>query len=192
MRTIVIIGFLLAACGDTTIVDPMERQPKVKSFSQNNFYSDGRGMRTPPEGSVSRERQTMQPEITAGVDRAGNPVSEIPVRITRELLDQGRKNFEIQCAVCHGLVGDGVSPVGSQMSLRPPPNLHKLHNVAPAHLFEVISQGFGLMPSYRVQLDANERWGVVAYVHALRRSQSASLADAPPDIRAKLSKEAAP
>jgi mono/diheme cytochrome c family protein len=192
MKRFVFITLLAVACGDTTLVNPMERQPKMKSFAANGFYEDGRAMRQPPAGTVPRERQTMRPEITAGRDREGKPVAEIPVRITRELLDLGRKDFEIQCAVCHGLIGDGVSPVATQMSLRPPPNLHKLRNPAPAHLYEVISEGFGLMPSYAVQLDPHERWAVVAYVQALRRSQAASLSDAPPDIQAKLTKEAAP
>ena len=94
--------------------------------------------------------------------------------------------------MCHGLVGDGVSPVATQMSLRPPPSLHKLHNPSPAHIYQVISEGFGLMPSYAAQLDVRERWAVVAYVQALRMSQSATVADAPPDIREKLAKESAP
>jgi mono/diheme cytochrome c family protein len=192
MKRLLLLAVLASACGDTLIVDPMERQPKNKAFSANGFYEDGRGMRQPPAGTVPRERQTMHPEITSGRDRQGKAVAEIPIKLTRELLDSGRKNFEIQCAVCHGLTGDGVSPVGSQMSLRPPPNLHKLHNPAPAHLFQVISEGFGLMPSYAAQLDARERWAVVAYVVALRMSQSATLADAPPDIREKLAKEASP
>jgi mono/diheme cytochrome c family protein len=173
--------FICAACGETTIVDPMERQPKMRAFLPNAQFEDGRSMRWPPAGTVPRERQTMQPEITAGKDRDGKLISAIPIPVTRELMDQGRKAFEIQCAVCHGLLGDGYSPVATQMSLRPPPNLHKLHNPAPAHLFEV--------PSYSSQLDATERWAVVAYVQALRRSQSAALADAPADIQTKLAKE---
>ena len=185
-----ILCVALAACGDTTLFDPMERQPKFKPFSANSFYEDGRAMRQPPAGTVPRERQTMRPEITAGKDRSGNLVSAIPVPVTRGLLEVGRQKFEIHCAVCHGLVGDGVSPVATQMSLRPPPNLHLLHNVAPGHLFEVASEGFGLMPSYAAELSAQERWAVVAYVLALRRSQAATLADAPAEIREKLLAEA--
>jgi mono/diheme cytochrome c family protein len=183
---------LSAACGNTTIFDPMEQQPKMRAFLPNAHFEDGRSMRWPPAGTVPRERQTMHPEITAGRDRDGKQVTAIPIAVTRELLDQGRRSFEVQCAVCHGLLGDGYSPVATQMSLRPPPSLHKLHNPSPAHIFEVISEGFGLMPSYAVQLDTTERWAVVAYVQALRRSQSAAVADAPSDIQAKLAKESNP
>jgi mono/diheme cytochrome c family protein len=192
MRRIATIALLLctAACFDTTVFDPMERQPKMKSFAANAQFEDGRAMRWPPAGTVPREKQTMHPEITAGRDRDGKQVTAIPIAVTRELMDKGRKSFDIQCAVCHGLAGDGFSPVATQMSLRPPPSLHKLHNPAPAHIFEVISEGFGLMPSYSAQLDVTERWAVVAYVQALRRSQAAAVTDAPPEIQAKLAKEA--
>jgi hypothetical protein len=184
------LAALAAGCGDTTIFDPMERQPKFKAFAANPLYEDGRAMRQPPEGAVPRERQTQRPEITSGRDRSGQVVSTIPVPLTRELMLQGRTKFEIHCAVCHGLIGDGVSLVATQMSLRPPPNLHTLRNKSPGHVFQVISEGFGLMASYAPQLTAQERWAVVAYLEALRRSQAGTLADAPPDIQQKLRAEA--
>jgi mono/diheme cytochrome c family protein len=195
MRRLALLAFAaltLAACGDTTIVDPMERQPKMRAFLPNGHYEDGRSMRWPPAGTVPRERQTMHPEIATGRDRNGDDLQAIPVTITRDSLEHGRKEFEIHCAVCHGLVGDGYSPVATQMSLRPPPSLHKLHNPSPGHVFQVISEGFGLMPSYAPQLEIQERWAVVAYVQALRRSQAAKVAEAPPDIQSKLAKEASP
>jgi len=179
-----------AACGDTTLLDPMERQPKFKAFARNDQFDDGRAMRQPPAGTVPRERQTQRPEITLGQDRKGAVVDQIPLAVTRELMEEGRVRFEIHCSVCHGLLGDGVSPVASQMSLRPPPSLHKLKNPSPGHVYQVISQGFGLMASYAPELDPHERWAVVAYIEALRKSQSATIADAPSDIQQKLRAEA--
>ena len=76
------------------------------------------------------------------------------------------------------------------MSLRPPPNLHKLRNPGPGHVFQVVSEGYGLMASYAPQLTPHDRWAVVAYLQALRRSQAATLAAAPADIQQKLRAEA--
>ena len=190
MRRLFLLTVLCAACGDTTIVDPMERQPKFRPFAANPLYEDGRAMRNPPEGTVPRERPTLRPEITTGRDRKGQIVGAIPIALTREVMLRGRTNFEIYCAVCHGLLGDGYSPVATQMSLRTPPNLHKLRNPAPGHVFQVATEGYGLMPSYAAQLTPQERWAVVAYLQALQRSQKATLADAPPDIQQKLRAEA--
>src|SRR5439155_662065 len=88
------------------------------------------------------------------------------------------------------LLGAACSLVATQMALRPPPNLHELRNVGPGHVFQVVTEGYGLMPSYAAQLTPHERWAVVAYLLALRRSQKATLADAPPDIQQKLRAEA--
>ena len=190
MRRVLLLAFLCAGCGDTTIVDPMERQPKYRAFAANPLYDDGRAMRNPPEGTVPRERPTMQPEIITGRDRNGQLVGAIPVALTSEAMLRGRTQFEIYCGVCHGLLGDGYSLVATQMALRPPPNLHELRNVGPGHVFQVVTEGYGLMPSYAAQLTPHERWAVVAYLLALRRSQKATLADAPPDIQQKLRAEA--
>jgi cytochrome c len=168
----------------------MERQPKFRPFAANPLFDDGRAMRNPPEGTVPRERPTMRPEITTGRDRRGQIVGAIPIALTREVLLRGRTKFEIHCAVCHGLLGDGYSPVATQMSLRQPPNLHKLSNPGPGHVFQVVTEGYGLMASYAAELTPQERWAVVAYLQALQRSQKGSLADAPPDIQQKLRAEA--
>ena len=182
---------LLAACGDTTIVDPMERQPKARAFAANPFFDDGRAMRPPPLGTVPRERIVQNPALTLG--RVGDrDVTEIPVPLTRALLDLGHRKFDIYCATCHGLVGDGRSPVAANMALRLPPNLHDRVGMAVGHYYQVIANGFGLMPGYAAELNVQERWAVIAYLRALQLSQSAPLALAPPDERERLVKEKRP
>lgn len=179
---------LAAACADTTIVDPMERQPKGRAFAVNPFFEDGRAMRTPPAGTVPRERIVQNPALTQG--RVGeNDVTEFPIAITRALLETGHRKFDIYCATCHGLVGDGRSPVAANMSLRLPPNLHERRGMAVGHYYQVVANGFGLMPGYAVELTVQERWAVVAYLRALQISQNAPLALAPPDVRDRLSRE---
>jgi mono/diheme cytochrome c family protein len=189
MRTLVIAVIFTAACGETTLFDPMERQPKFKPFSANALYDDGRAMRVPPAGTVPRERLTDRPEVAQGKDREGHDLAVIPVPVTRELMSLGRKKFDIHCAPCHGLLGDGVSPVAAKMSLRPPPSLLLLHNDSAGHFFEVISQGYGLMPSYAAELEAQDRWAVVLYLRALRRSQAVAFAEAPAEIQKQLREE---
>jgi hypothetical protein len=182
---------LFAACADTTIVDPMERQPKARAFAANPFFEDGRAMRQPPFGTVPRERIVQNPALTQG--RVGDrDVTEMPLPLTRPLLDLGHRKFDIYCATCHGLVGDGRSPVAANMSLRLPPNLHDRVGMAVGHYYQVISNGFGLMPSYAAELNVQERWAVVAYLRALQLSQGAPLALAPPAERERLSKEKRP
>ena len=179
---------LLAACGDTTIFDPMERQPKARGYAANPFFEDGRAMRQPPAGTVPRERIVQNPALTRGtVD--GKDVTEIPIPLTRAALDLGHRKFDIYCATCHGLVGDGRSPVAANMSLRLPPNLHDRAGMPVGHYYQVVSNGFGLMPGYSAELNVEERWAVIAYLRALQLSQNAPLALAPEPVRERLAKE---
>jgi mono/diheme cytochrome c family protein len=135
-------------------------------------------MREPPADTVARD------------DDADEP----PPPVTRALLVEGRRHFEIVCATCHGMLGDGHSVVASKMQQRPPPSLHdaRAKALTPAQLYSVITNGYGLMPSLAANLTRHERWAVIAYIDALRVSQAASVAELPPDVRDALGKKAQP
>ncbi len=178
---------LLAAGCD--VLDPMLEQDKVLTYRPSDFYPDGVSMRAPPSGTVARGA-ALPPEVATGLQPDGTPVARIPVQVTSEMLQLGRKRFEIVCAACHGLVGDGRSLVARNMSLRPPPSLHDFVSLSDGYLYQVISRGYGLMPSYSAELPVEERWAVVAYVRALQLSQRTQVAAAPPEVRARLLGEA--
>jgi len=40
------------------------------------------------------------------------------------------------------------------------------------HYFDVISNGWGAMPSYSQQIPVTDRWSIIAYIRALQRSQT--------------------
>lgn len=186
-RALAAIVLLAAGCD---VLDPMMRQPKVKPFRESEFWANGVSMRAPPEGAVPVEHVAAA-DVRTGRNPDGTPVARIPVPLSRPLLESGRKRFEIVCGTCHGLVGDGRSLVGRNMSLRPPPSLIDPPVVArpDGYLFVVATEGFGLMPGYAAELTVEDRWAVVAYVRALQLSQRARIEDAPPDERARLEKE---
>jgi mono/diheme cytochrome c family protein len=183
---------------DENILDPMaDRQPRAHAYKESVFFADGLSMRAPPDGTVPRERITGNPVLTTGREgetgqiaangeRVPSYAKAIPLPVTRKLLELGRKRFNITCATCHGPLGDGNSIVANQMSLRPPPSLHKYNDRAPGYIYEVISKGFGLMASYAAELTIEERWAVVAYVRALQVSQSVPAAGLPAEDRARL------
>ncbi len=193
-----VLPLLSAVACDENILDPMaDRQPRVHAYKESVFFADGLSMRAPPEGTVPRERITMNPvfttghegetgQIAANGERVPSYAKTIPLPVTRQLLDLGRRRFDITCATCHGPVGDGNSIVATQMALRPPPSLHKYSDRPPGYIFEVITKGFGLMASYAPEMTVEERWAVVAYVRALQVSQGARLDHIPPAERARL------
>jgi mono/diheme cytochrome c family protein len=143
-------------------------------------------MRLPPPGTVSRDRILGHSELTQGMAGAAY-VTTWPVPVTRALLERGRDRFDITCAACHGVRGDGVSEVARHMSMRKPPSLldHPVSAFPPGRLFNVITFGYGLMPAYDTHLSLTDRWATVAYVRALQLSQRAPLDTLPASLRAE-------
>src|ERR671934_86232 len=80
---------------------------------------------------------------------------------------------------------DAYSPI----SLRAPPSLLARAAQPDGWYFQVMSEGFGLMPSYASVIPVEERWAIVAYIRALQISQTARAADLAPADRAKLDGE---
>lgn len=171
-----VLGSVLALAG-CNAEDPLMRmyeQKKAKAQAANKFFPDGKVNQTPPKGTVPRERNLDLLERAPTMDLA--------------LLKQGKHRYEIVCATCHGYTGEANSLVGSNMALRPPPSLHDQRDKTDAHIFEVIGNGYGLMPSFP-EIPLKERWAIVGYVRALQVSQRASLEAAPAEVQAKLMAE---
>jgi mono/diheme cytochrome c family protein len=169
--------------------DPMQRQQKYKAYQESGFHADGLAMRTPPAGTVPHRAAVDGPVLT-GLGPDGKPVPVAPVPATSKALATGRKRYDIHCGVCHGVLGDGESQVALNMSLRRPPSLHLYRDVADGYLYQVITQGFGLMPSYAAELTPEERWAVVLYVRALQLSQHAAVEQLSPPVRMRMEGEA--
>jgi mono/diheme cytochrome c family protein len=176
---------LLAGC---PAWDPMQRQGKYKAYQVSEFHADGLAMQAPPAGTVPYQAAVDGPVLT-GLGPDGRPLAVSPVAPTPKLLATGQKRFDIHCALCHGLLGDGESQVALSMALRRPPNLHLYRDVADGYLYQVVTQGFGLMPSYAAELTPEERWAVVAYLRALQLSQHAAVDQLPAPLRARLAGE---
>jgi mono/diheme cytochrome c family protein len=162
-------------------------QPRVDPYSPSDFFADGRGMRKPVAGTVPRDAVLGSPLFLEGHEN-GAFATTLPMPVTRALLEEGHEHFEVVCATCHGTLGDGNSPVAAKMQIRKPPSLLTADIAAfpPGRVYRVISVGYGLMPAVDYQLDVRQRWAVVAYLAALRRSQVARVSDLPSRLRGEL------
>jgi mono/diheme cytochrome c family protein len=169
----------------------MLEQPRYEPYGQSAFFDDGRTMRKPVDSTIARETVLGTPSLVDGKE-GGRDVASFPLPVTDRLLEEGRVAFEVVCAACHGVLGDGNSPVAAKMQLRKPPSLltEDIASFLPGRVYRVVSLGYGLMPAYDYQLTVEERWAVVAYLKALQRSQTARVGDLPPDVRSELEKEA--
>ncbi len=150
-----------------------------------------------------REREEMKPTVTAslvgaaggnafavaalansaGSDDAG-AVRTFPFPVTEAVLRRGRDRYMIYCVVCHDALGTGRGIV-VERGYTPPPSYHieRLRAAPVGHFFEVVTKGYGSMPSYRNQIPAQDRWSIIAYVRALQLSQHFPVRDLPDDLR---------
>ena len=81
-----------------------------------------------------------------------------------------------------------------QRGYKQPPTYHqdRLRQVPVGYLFDVMTNGFGVMPDYRAQVPVEDRWRIVAYIRALQLSRTATAADVPADEMRKIEAGGAP
>ncbi|MDC3953929.1 c-type cytochrome [Polyangium jinanense] len=200
MKTIAALPLVLAVCpllascnssGTERDFERMVNQAHFEYYEEAPFFDDRRVMREPPEGTVPRERFLGPPEVISGmVD--GKFVEAIPIPLSRPMLDHGRERYEVFCAACHGVGGDGVSVVADNMELRKPPSFVEapVLDYPVGRVYQAIAQGYGLMPTYGQELGVEERWSVVAYVRALQlRTKGVAVGVLPEPVRVRMQEE---
>jgi mono/diheme cytochrome c family protein len=197
--TFLIALMLIVGCDRLDMYD----QPRYKPLAASNFFADGLSARPRVEGTIARGELRDDEPLYTGKE-GGQPLSQIPeaayrevydrdprrvdrpleqtepVVLRRALMERGRERFDIHCSVCHARTGDGDGMV-VRRGFRKPPALHidRLRNAPVGYFFDVITQGFGAMPSYASRIDVFDRWAIVAYVRALQFSQNARVGDVP-------------
>ena len=109
-------------------------------------------------------------------------------------MERGQERFNIYCATCHGLVGDGKGMVAVRALERMEPDwATPVALASPAareqpvgQIFNTITNGIRKMPAYASQTPVKDRWAIVLYVRALQRSQHAEIQDVPEEKRGSL------
>jgi hypothetical protein len=159
----------------------MADQPHVETYESSDFFDDGLSARPLVAGTVARGHLDRSRPLHTG-KRGGKAVTSFPVPIDLATLRRGRERFEIFCTPCHDAAGTGRGIVVKR-GFRQPSSFHieRLRKAPVGYLFDVVSNGFGTMPSYASQVPVHDRWAIIAYVRALQFSQHASEADVPSD-----------
>jgi mono/diheme cytochrome c family protein len=160
----------------------MADQPKYTPLAPSSFFEDGRSERplidnTVPRGSLADDA-LFEPKNS----------NVFPLPLTMDLLNRGQQRFGIFCTPCHGLQGDGNGMVVMR-GMKRPPTYHqpRLREVPNGYIFDVITNGFGMMQGYSAQIPPRDRWAIVAYVRALQLSRNAPVSDLPAELQQKLS-----
>jgi hypothetical protein len=164
----------------------MASQPRYDPLEPSDFFQDGMSARPRLAGTVARGELSTDPFHDTGKIN-GQVADGFPMNATPLLVERGHERFDIYCAPCHGRLGDGNGMIPAR-GYRRPPSFHTetLRTATTGHYFDVITNGFGAMPPYAVQVPARDRWAIIAYIRALQLSQNATVGDIPEGDRAKL------
>jgi mono/diheme cytochrome c family protein len=203
MLRIMLVSFALLALGTVLVLgwrgmssespplqlfDDMTDQGKYKPQAPSPYFADGRAMRNPPAGTVAwgRSAAASNPELLVQDEEFFN-ADRLPVKLDRALLNRGREQFTIHCAVCHGGSGEGKG-IMPQYGMINPPSYHvqRLREMPVGEMFRTITLGKGQMNAYGEKVKREERWAIIAYIHALQRALGATLQDVPPELRGEL------
>lgn len=172
-------GLLVLVAGLAGCRQDMHDAPRYDPYEASAVFPKGSSARPLVEGTVARSDVLDDDLLTTGkID--GQLADEFPFAITRADLDRGEQRFDIYCSPCHGRTGEGNGMV-VQRGYRQPPSYHidRLRQAPVGHFFDVMTNGFGVMPDYRTQVPTADRWRIAAYIRALQLSERGAVADVP-------------
>lgn len=99
-----------------------------------------------------------------------------PAVFNEDFIKRGEQRYNINCAICHGTSGNGKG-VTSKYGILTAFNFMQAGATDPANagayradgaIFDVITNGKGLMGSYGGNITVRDRWAIVAYIRAMQ------------------------
>ena len=141
-------------------------EPIPKGVVPNNTEAQ-----LPPEHTVSRGALPYPyPNTAEGYNAARdsltNPLAK-EVAQKPDLLTEGKALYDIYCALCHGVKGDGQGNLVTTEKISGVP-AYKMRPITQGSIYHVMYYGRGTMGAFSYQLSEKERWEVVLYVEKLR------------------------
>jgi mono/diheme cytochrome c family protein len=157
-----------------------QNQPRIEPWEAEYTMHDSAGKIVVDETVPFRGNPQMSVPIT-GIAVAGFVVSYRPAvptidsmaslanphAPTTASLDNGRKYYQINCAVCHGAGGGGNGPAARYGIPALPLTAPHAVGLTDGYIFGVIRNGRGAMPTYD-RIEDEERWDVVNYIRSLQ------------------------
>jgi mono/diheme cytochrome c family protein len=152
----------------------MDDQPKVRPQAASDFFFNGASMREPVPGTIPIGGLKEDTAFYTGKGADGQLVAAIPQAADDAVVERGRERYGIYCQPCHDARGDGRGILFQRGNV-PTGDFHseKILKYTDGEMFDVITNGRGLMAGYRWPIPAGDRWAIVAYVRTLQRERQA-------------------
>jgi mono/diheme cytochrome c family protein len=157
----------------------MDNQPKVRPQTASTFFYDGQSMRQPVPGTIAIGGLKEDAAFFTGKGADDQFVATMPTTLPgtsdEARLERGRQRYAIYCQPCHDARGDGTG-ILFQRGKVPTASFHQeaIVKYPDGQIFDVITNGKGLMAGYRWPIPPADRWAIVAYVRELQNKRIAS------------------
>jgi len=139
------------------------------AYTSNPNFADGQTSRLPVEGTIARGHA--MPDHLAQGDTNAYKTYTTAMRFSEDEMKEGGRLFNIYCAICHGTAMDGQGPLYASgkfaampANFKDPKNLH----MPVGQMYAAVKYGKNAMGSYASQLDAKQRWMVIAYIKKMQ------------------------
>ncbi len=143
-----------------------------ETFSPNPNFTDGMTMREPVPGTVPREHTPF--EYTADTESKEKAGAELmnPLLPTAGALARGEESYNIFCAGCHGVHGDGEGDLftAGLYTLKPKSLIDSdARKLKEGELFHTITLGMGFMGAHGSQVTSDDRWKIILYIRKMQQ-----------------------
>lgn len=173
VATVAVLPLVFGAC---TWFTDFKRQPAIEpwepvSQNENDTTTPPRGqpaLSVPMQGTNVTAYGISHMPIPAVIDSFASIANPIPS--DARSLENGKKYYQINCAVCHGNAGDAKAPlqkIAPVMTLVPSLQTDGAKARTPGYIYGIIRNGRGAMPNYN-RIEEADRWDVANYVKALQ------------------------
>ncbi len=139
------------------------------TYGEYSIFPNNQEAQGPVEGTINRGWDSFDyPETLEGRKDATENLKN-PLPFTERNVENGKKLYDIYCAICHGAKGDGKGPLAEREKIMGIPGFDDPNrNMTPGDIYWVVYYGLNNMGSYASQTTTTERWQILHYIETLQ------------------------
>ena len=174
IAVLLVVTIVMVSCFDESkpnyqYMTNMYEPVGYETYGEYEIFPGEQEAMLPAEGSIPRGWKPYDyPNTTEGLELAKTELKN-PVPVTEESLAAGKELYDIYCAVCHGVKGDGQGILVEREKILGIPSYDDAgRNITEGGVYHVQMFGLNSMGSYASQTNELERWQITQHVMNLK------------------------
>jgi len=150
-------------------LDDMVTPIAYEDYSPNPVFANGQTGQLPVEGTIARGKMPYHyPKTAEGQKLAGEKLVN-PYANTKDVLEKGKRQYDIYCLICHGDAGKGNGTLyesGKFTALPSDLSDDRIKNMPDGEIYHIITKGSvsGLMGAHGPQINPENRWKIITFI----------------------------